>query len=88
MNIFLWFLETVMERCRFFSGCSRLTTFWKIWPKFLVSIILNKYIIVIDCKLEFDETFENIYHLSFDRSFYLKLLKTYWNFYNWKIVVF
>ena len=64
MNIFPWFLEPFIEKCRF----STYTTLGKIWLKVLISIKLNKYIIiVIDC-LEFDETFEHLWHLRSDRS--------------------
>ena len=33
----------------------------------------NKYIKVIDCKLEFDKIIESLYHLSFHRSYCMRL---------------
>ena len=39
--------------------------------KFLISVKLNKYIIIVIDWLEFDETFEHLWNLSFDRSYYL-----------------
>ena len=62
MDIFQWFLETVIERCTFHSGC--FSTYY--FGKDLTEIFdFNKieqiyYGNCLDCKLEFEVTFENV----------------------------
>ena len=56
MNIFQWFPETFVERCRFSIYC---------FERDLTEIFdlnkLNKYIIIVIDRLEFDETFEHLW---------------------------
>ena len=57
MDIFQWFLEIVIERCTFHSVLNLLL--WKRFDWFFfISIKLKKSVAVIDCKLEFEKTFE------------------------------
>ena len=55
MNIFQRFLETFIERCRFWTYY-----FEEDLTEIFISIKLNKYIIVVIDWLEFDETFEHL----------------------------
>ena len=46
------------------SDCSWIITFREIWLRSLISIKLNKYITVINCKSEFETKQLNIYNIS------------------------